>query len=276
MVLHQAIAKSLDKRAAAIHKELSEMNAKCVTCQKAFQLQKIKEKIAKKQKNADYILKLIQTCKTWSGPCCSVGELKDVLKKHPDNEKRVIKIELSFYIHTHKADRLGRPELFRLAGIDTTTMLENLIILLANEDNSASRISVAEVALPTNEDVLTKVLLFAHSNLKDIDHPVYEVNELCVNVWNEGENINWHIGCFKSAKEDHVYEVEQLVRVDECSHLQWVHSTKPLIEELDSDQVLRFKNGKRHTVEGKWNLERLNKFTLKTLMLFLTLLKIFN
>ena len=154
MVLHKAEAKSLDKKAAVIHKELSEMNAKWVTSQKTLQLQNIKEKMAKKQKNVDYILKLMETCKTWSGPCFSVDELKNVLKKNPDNEKKVIKTELSFYVHTHKGDRLGRPELFRLAGIDTTTMLVNLCILLANKDNSASRSSVAEVSLPTNDDAL--------------------------------------------------------------------------------------------------------------------------
>ena len=123
---------------------------------------------------------------------------------------------------------------------------------------------MAEVSLPTNDDAL-KVLLSDCNNLKDVDHPVYKVNEFCVNVWYEGENIKWYIGFFKSMKEDRVYKVEQLVPVDENSHLQWVHPVNPIVEDIDSDQVLRFKNGKRHTVEGKWNFERLNKFTLKNI-----------
>ena len=76
----------------------------------------------KKQKNVDYVLKLTETCKTWGGPCCSAEELKGVLKRNPDNEKKMVKTELSFYVHTHKADRLGRPELFKLANIDTATI----------------------------------------------------------------------------------------------------------------------------------------------------------
>ena len=170
-----------------------------------------------------------------------------------------MKTELSLYVHTHKADRAGRPELFRLANIDTTTMLENLCILLSNEDNSASRSSIAEVSLPTNEDALKVVL--SNCNLNDIVHPVFEINELCVNVWHEGE---WYVGYFKSMKED-VYEVEQLVRVNETSDLHWVHPIDAIVEEIDSEQVLRFKNGKRHTVEGNWNFERLNKFTVKNI-----------
>ena len=217
--------------------------------------------MAKKQKNVDYVLKLTETCKTWGGPCCSPEELKAVVKKNPDNEKKIIKSELSFYVHTHKGDRIGRPELFKLANIDTTAMLENLYILLANEDNSASRSSVAEISLPTNEDAL-KVL---SNNLKDAEHPVYEVNQLCVNVWDEGGKITWYIGYFKSMKRDNIYEVEQLVRVNEDSDLCWVHPDNPIVEEIDSDQVLRSRNGKRHHVEGKWNFERLNKFTLKNI-----------
>ena len=89
MVLHQAEAKSLNKMAGKIQKKLAEMNAKWFASQKILQLQKIKEKIAKKQKNIDYVLKLMQTCKTWSGPCCSVDELNDILSKNPDNEKKI-------------------------------------------------------------------------------------------------------------------------------------------------------------------------------------------
>ena len=88
--------------ARIIKQKLTEMNLKWFASQKELQLQKIKEKMAKKQKNVDYVLKLIQKCKTWSGPCCSVDELNDVLSKNPDKEKEIVKAELSLYVHTHK------------------------------------------------------------------------------------------------------------------------------------------------------------------------------
>ena len=69
----------------------------------------------------------------WGGPCCSVEELKSVRTKNPENDKKIVKTELAFYVHTHKSDRFSRPELFRLASIDFSTQLENLSILLMNE-----------------------------------------------------------------------------------------------------------------------------------------------
>ena len=124
MVLHKADAKSLDKKAALIHKEIAEMNVNWFTSQKELQLHKIKEKMAEKHKNVDYVLILTETCKSWRGPCCSLEELKSLLlKRNPDIEKKIIKTELSFYVSTHKVDRLSRPELFPLANIDSTTML---------------------------------------------------------------------------------------------------------------------------------------------------------
>ena len=65
---------------------------------------------------------------------------------------------------TRKADEAGHPELFRQTNIDFTTMLENLSVLLADEDRSASRSSTAALILPTNEDVLKQLVQQEISN----------------------------------------------------------------------------------------------------------------
>ena len=49
------------------------------------------------------------------------------------------------------------------------------------------------------------------------------------------------------------------------SDLHCVHPVNQIVDEIDSYQVLQLRNGKRHPVEGKWNFERLNKFTLKNI-----------
>lgn len=90
----------------------------------------------------------------WGGPCCSLEELKEVLKKNSEMDMKIIKTELSCYVHTHKSDRLNRPELFMISNIDMATQLENLSILLADEDNSARKSSIAEISLPSNDDAL--------------------------------------------------------------------------------------------------------------------------
>ena len=120
MVLHNAETKRLGSQATLICKELAAMNVKWYNSQKEIQLKKMEDKLAKKKKNVDYVLKLAQTC-MWGGPCCSVEELKSVLTKNPENDKKIVKTELAFYVHAHKSDRFSRPELFRLVSIDLST-----------------------------------------------------------------------------------------------------------------------------------------------------------
>jgi len=58
---------------------------------------------------------------------------------------------MPFFAHTHKADKIARPELFRLNGISHEEKLENLLILLEDESNPSTS-TVAD--LPTNADAL--------------------------------------------------------------------------------------------------------------------------
>ena len=59
--------------------------------------------------------------------------------------------------------------------------------------------------------------------------------------------------------------VEQLLHVKNESDLEWVHPSITSIEDIDIEQLLRAKNGKRHPVEGRWNFGWTNKFVLKNL-----------
>ena len=58
MVLHNAEPKNLNSQATLIHKELAAMNVTWYSAQKKIQLKKMEEKLAKKKKNVDYVLKL--------------------------------------------------------------------------------------------------------------------------------------------------------------------------------------------------------------------------
>ena len=53
--------------------------------------------------------------------------------------------------------------------------------------------------------------------------------------------------------------------MNENSDLCWVHPTNPIIEEVDSEQIIRDKNSKRQIVVGSCNFESLNKFTVKNI-----------
>jgi len=84
MVLHGAERRDLSSNAAQICKELKDMNLKWYSGQKERQQQVMKKRMEKKQSHIDHVLSLARTCKTWGGPCCSLEELKEVLKKNSE------------------------------------------------------------------------------------------------------------------------------------------------------------------------------------------------
>ena len=98
------------------------------------QKMKLKLRLTNKTENGrkrkDYIKTMLVDCKSWGGPCASVDELQLILRQNPDRSEKIIKTEMAFYSHTQKADKIERPELFRLNGITIEEKLENLTILL--------------------------------------------------------------------------------------------------------------------------------------------------
>ena len=69
-------------------------------------------KMVNGRKEKDYIKTMLTDCKSWGGRCASVDELQLILRQNPDRSEKVIKTGMAFYSHTHKADKIERPELF--------------------------------------------------------------------------------------------------------------------------------------------------------------------
>ena len=253
LVLHNAKRKNISSQASKIQQQLALMNSDRHAKQKELQQRVMNERLAKKQRNVNYVPNLAKTCKTWGGPCCSAEELKRVLEKNGDIDKKIVKTELSFYVHTHKSDRAHRPELFRLVNVDMATQLENLLILLSSEENVVGQSSLAEVALPTNEDALRAIFENPNNN----EHDIFEVNKMCVSVWHEVDEITWYIGYFHYIKDDLTYVVEQLIRAKKGSDLMWIHPPSPILEDVQKAQILCFENGKLFelgALKGKTNI----------------------
>ena len=112
--------------------------------------QRLEEKLKKSARAKDYTRKLLQNCKSWGGPATSVEELKQSLQGKPDQQVTIVKTELAYYVHTHKADKIVRPHLFKQNGISYEVKLMNLSILLDDEDVSACTLA----DLLTNSDVI--------------------------------------------------------------------------------------------------------------------------
>jgi len=66
---------------------------------------RIETKLAAAKKSQNYTVKLLERCKSWGGPCTSVNELHEVLKRKPDMQHDIVKYELGFYVHTNKSEK---------------------------------------------------------------------------------------------------------------------------------------------------------------------------
>ena len=69
---------------------------------------KLEAKLKKSLKSKDYTKRLLQNCKSWGGPCTTVEELQQILKEKGDQDVLIVKTELAYYAHTHKADKIAR------------------------------------------------------------------------------------------------------------------------------------------------------------------------
>ncbi|KAG1667875.1 Cyclin-A2 [Nymphon striatum] len=165
--------------------KLSRTLAAILSCREAqwdvLQHEKLKTrleaKLNKSKKSEDYTKKLLQNCKSWGGPCTSLEELQQILKEKSDQNIQIVKTELAYYAHTHKADKIANPELFRLNGISHEEKLTNFGVLLSND--CISSCTVAD--LPTNEDVIATL------EERPCQHQISEptplnLNELCAYI----------------------------------------------------------------------------------------------
>ena len=83
----------------------------------------------------------------------SIEELKQSLQEKPDQQVAIAKTKLAYYVHTHKANKIAQPHLFKQNGISNEEKLMNLSILLEDEDVRACTLA----DLPTNSDVINKL-----------------------------------------------------------------------------------------------------------------------
>ena len=255
MQLYKGNQGTVDRLTRNITSLLDTRGKKWDDTQRQKQKERIKLKAMKTAKSKDYIRKLLSDCKTWSGPCTSGEELLAVIKARPCKAEFIVKIEMAYYAHTHKMDKIQRPDLFRLNGITHDEKLENLVVLLS-DDNDNSRASVAN--LPNNDDIL-KALSFTNSAISNqsLDRDI-QINQLCVVIWinAEGKYI-WYIGYVKE-KNNNSYTIDHLHRRTTDSNKIWQYPAIEDIQTADKDQILDV------VIEGDWNLveNRNSKFTL--------------
>ena len=200
----------------------------------------------------------MSNCKTWGGPCTSVDELHTVLKDRPNEQEHIIKTEHSYYAHTHKADKIARPALYKINGITHEEKLLNLSILL--DDDTASQYTVAD--LPTNADVISTLQDKPSPEQQPMPNRSFKFNELCVVVWqNCDAKYEWFVAYVKEVNADK-YVVDHLHRATAGSDCKWKYPRIEDIQEAEIEQIVIC------DVEGHWDItpdKRKRLFTVKNI-----------
>ena len=74
-------------------------------------------------------------------------ELCHILTQKPDQERFIVRTDITFFAHSHKAEKIARTSFFHLNVISHEEKLENLLLLLSDDDRYATK---SMVSLPTN------------------------------------------------------------------------------------------------------------------------------
>ena len=94
-----------------------------------MQKKRIEEKHAKDRQHDLYVDKLFADCKGWKGPCITLDELVTIIESQPTLAEKIVRTELSYYRHTHRADVIARPELFKLNKVTNITIFQCVFIV---------------------------------------------------------------------------------------------------------------------------------------------------
>ena len=244
----------------AIVKLLNNMEKDWVDKQKEFHKLKILEKIEKGKNQSRYTVKCLQLCKGWKGPATSVEELNEILKINPDKRERIVRIELSYYRDTHKADVIQQPELFKINNITHEEQLLNLCALLVDHDPARKYVS-----LPSNNDVTLALSSLRSTGSTDLppadeeDKTDIEIGHYYVTLFVEGNANTWYIASCEGKNEDGTYEMHHLARSQKGSNLKWKQPSRVDKDNLWPASIVDC------VIEGEWDVsqERNMTFTLR-------------
>ena len=182
-----------------------------------------------------------------------IGEDLQSILQGKDNQHHILRTEMSYYVHTHKSNKIANKDLYRLNGITYEEMLENLIILLDGEKHE----STATVAnLPSNEKVLQSMAINVNPALASTPvvpatpTPDDLINTMCVVVWADDDtSYTWYLGYVKGYL-DGKFQVDHLARALKTSDSKWKYPSTPDIQLVQQEQIVKCGD-----IIGEWNMD---------------------
>ena len=134
MVLHKSsFSTTPDHMMRTMVKLLNKREEDWTEEQRKLQKTRLEEKMEMAKKQSLYVNRLLTNCKSWGGPVASISELECVMRRYHDKVETVVKTELAYYKHTHRAEVIANPSLFKLIRITHEERLSNLMVLLNHQ-----------------------------------------------------------------------------------------------------------------------------------------------
>ena len=93
---------TVEETTRKINRILKRQESEWTNQQKELRSLRIQKKMLQAESESGYVKKLLQTCKSWSGPVATPNELESIISKHQDIAEKIVKTELSYYVKTHE------------------------------------------------------------------------------------------------------------------------------------------------------------------------------
>ena len=126
------------------------------------------------------------------------------------------------YAHTHKAEKVLLPELFRLSGLTHDEKLENLLMLLEGEDTS----SLTVANLPTSGEAVTAMpqnMATEATDKLNCRTQEADINVMQFVIWSDTTGkYNWLLGYVKNITNTQ-YEIDHLCDTTTTSDIKWYY-----------------------------------------------------
>ena len=253
MTLYQTHVVSVEKETREIAKLLDEHEKQWFISQEDIMKQKLKENKESAAKKETRVNTIISICKSHGGPFTTVKELNIAMKSTDDEkEKRtLLRNEILLRKDISQKDSKENPELYKVNSMTIAQMKINLGILLsgAHDNDNVDEKTV----LP---DIQNMFLELNHSNdeLPPTDSNETDdmpLNELCVAIWDTGNEREWFIGMRKEKVSTEEYIIDYLEPLpNDKGRKMWRYPSK-----VDQQKTLKMQMVLCNVI-GAWDLTK--------------------
>ena len=198
----------------------------------------VKERTQKAVRQKDYVRKLLETCKSWGGPCVTSDELIAAINAKLGKQEQIVQADLTFYRSIDKSDMIARLDLFKLNKISHEEHLENLQHIacgsvtdfLTNADALKTLKTIRFRCTENNSTIEAKTNNPPEIHFNGIDSYVV--------AWYLGAKWQWFLGYIKEKGGGKNYLVEHLGRIKTSNDMLWKYPVTDDVILVSAEQIV--------------------------------------